>query len=420
MKIKTIFYPGDTPNEPGRLVYRLSNRQGDTAHINTSHYIYPNEWNHYRNTIRMPRKSSPRKNELKAIENEIKCDIMQIQDIYRDYCELGQHFRLVRVANSFYRQRRSISFFDFIYDTIDHLTVINRHGTAQNYASALKSFMKFRENKDVELSAIDSDLIQCYEAYLIDRGISPNTISFYMRNLRAIYNRAVEKELVSQTNPFRYVYTGIAKTIKRALPLKALQRIKSLNLEKKPALELARDMFLFSFYTRGMSFIDMAHLTADNIKYNTLTYRRHKTGQQLQIRWERCMQEIVDKYKYCSHGSFLLPICKSRDEPHASYKSVMARVNNNLKHVAQLAGIDEPLTMYVARHSWASVARDQQIPISIISQGMGHDSEQTTQIYLSSISNTIVDKANSRIISKLNSQLINTSTSFSLLPSSLS
>lgn len=411
MKIKTIFYSGDTPNEPGRLVYRLSNRQGDTAHINTSHYIYPNEWNHYRNTIRMPCKSSPRKNELKAIENEIKCDIMQIQDIYRDYCESGQHFRLVRVANSFYRQRRSISFFDFIYDTIDHLTVINRHGTAQNYASALKSFMKFRKNKDVELSAIDSDLIQCYEVYLIDRGISPNTISFYMRNLRAIYNHAVEKELVSQTNPFRYVYTGIAKTIKRTLPLKALQRIKSLNLEKKPALELARDMFLFSFYTRGMSFIDMAYLTADNIKYNTLTYRRHKTGQQLQIRWERCMQEIVDKYKYCSHGSFLLPICKSRDEPHASYKSVMARVNNNLKHVAQLAGIDEPLTMYVARHSWASVARDQQIPISIISQGMGHDSEQTTQIYLSSISNTIVDKANSRIISKLHTSITDASNS---------
>lgn len=420
MKIKTIFYPADTPNEPGRLVYSLSNRQGDTTHINTSHYIYSYEWNSYRNSIRMPRKSSPRKSELKAIENEIKCDIMQIQDIYRDYCKSGQHFRLVRVANSFYRQRRSHSFVDFIYDTIDHLTIINRHGTAQSYASALKSFMKFRQNKDVELSAIDSELIQRYEAYLIDHGVSPNTISFYMRNLRAIYNRAVEKELVLQSYPFRHVYTGIAKTIKRALPLKALQRIKSLNLEKSPSLDLARDMFLFSFYTRGMSFVDMAHLTTDNIKYNTLTYRRHKTGQQLQIRWERCMQEIVNKYKYCSHSPFLLPICKSRDEPHASYKSVMARVNNNLKHVAQLAGIDVPLTMYVARHSWASIARDQQIPLAVISQGMGHDSEQTTQIYLSSINNTIIDKANSRIISKLNSKLINTSTSFSLLSSSLS
>lgn len=409
MKIKTIFYPADTPNEPGRIVYRLSNSHGDTTHINTAHYIYPNEWNHYRNTIRMPRKSSPRKSELKAIENEIKCDIMQIQDIYRDYIESGEIVRLVRVANSFYHQRRSHSFVDFIYDTIDHLTIINRHGTAQSYTSALKSFMNFRKNADIDFADIDSNLIQRYEAYLTNRGVSPNTISFYMRNLRAIYNRAVEKGLVAQTNPFRHVYTGIAKTIKRALPLKALQRIKSLNLEKTPSLELARDMFLFSFYTRGMSFIDMAHLTTDNIKYNTLTYRRHKTGQQLQIKWERCMQEIVDKYRYCSHSPYLLPICKSRDEPYTSYKSIMARINSNLKQVAQLAGLDLPLTMYVARHSWASVARDQKIPISIISQGMGHDSEQTTQIYLSSISNTIVDKANSRIISKLNTQLISTS-----------
>ena len=113
------------------------------------------------------------------------------------------------------------------------------------------------------------------------------------------------------------------------------------------------------------------------------------------------MQEIIDKYKHLSKPPFLLPICISHDEPHSKYKNVLSRVNSNLKRVAGLAGLDVPLTMYVARHSWASVARDQCIPISVISQGMGHDSELTTQIYLSSISNTIVDRANNRIISKL-------------------
>ena len=409
MKILIKFLPSNNSQQPGMLSYQLFNRYGDVASIITYHHLYREEWNSYRNTIRFPRKNSLRKTQLIEIENNIKCDLMQIRDIYDDYKESGERFRMKDVAHAFIRQRRSHSFFDFIYDTIDHLTVINRHGTAQNYVSALKSFMKFRQNKDIELSAIDSELMQRYEAYLIDCGISPNTISFYMRNLRAIYNRAVEKELVSQTNPFRHVYTGIAKTIKRALPLKALQRIKSLNLENTPSLDFARDMFLFSFYTRGMSFMDMAHLTADNLKYNTLSYRRHKTGQQLQIKWERCMQEIVDKYKSCSNSPFLLPICSSLDEHPSRYKSIMARINNNLKQVTRLAGLDVPLTMYVARHSWASIARDQQIPISVISQGMGHDSELTTQIYLSSISNTIVDNANSRIISKLNSSTINTS-----------
>ena len=401
MKIHLKFIPSNNSLQQGHIAYRLTNRNGDAATINSTHKIFYDEWNRYRNSIRIPRKASPRKYQLKEIINEIKGEILKIQDIYNDYCESGEKFRLANVANSFLRQRRSLSFFNFVDNTIDYLSAINRHGTAQSYASAIKSFMTFRQNNDITLSDINSDLMQRYEAFLIDRGVSPNTISFYMRNLRAIYNRAVEKELVSQANPFKHVYTGIAKTIKRALPLKALQSIRWLNLENSPSLDFARDMFLFSFYTRGMSFVDMAHLTTDNLKYNTLTYRRTKTGQQLQMRWERCMQEIIDKYKHLSKPPFLLPICMSHDEPHSKYKNVLSRVNSNLKRVAGLAGLDVPLTMYVARHSWASVARDQCIPISVISQGMGHDSELTTQIYLSSISNTIVDRANNRIISKL-------------------
>ena len=110
------------------------------------------------------------------------------------------------------------------------------------------------------LSDIDSDLMQLYEAYLHGKGAVRNTSSFYMRILRAVYNRALEKELMEQRNPFRHVYTGVDKTIKRAVPLSAIKRMKNLDLSLQPNLEFARDMFLFSFYTRGMSFVDMAHL----------------------------------------------------------------------------------------------------------------------------------------------------------------
>lgn len=195
------------------------------------------------------------------------------------------------------------------------------------------------------------------------------------------------------------------------MPIKALQRIKSLNLEASPSLDFARDMFMFSFYTRGMSFVDMARLTTNDIKYQYLTYRRRKTGQTLQIRWEQCMQEIVDKYRHLTTESLLLPISRSRDEPPTHYRIVMARVNKALKRIAQLASIDVSLTMYVARHSWASVARDQRIPISVISQGMGHDSELTTQIYLSTINNTLIDRANNRIITKLHTSITDASNS---------
>lgn len=143
---------------------------------------------------------------------------------------------------------------------IDQLRRLNRIRTSETYSAALASFMKFRGGQDILLCEIDSDTVMLYEAWLKANGNCPNTTSFYMRILRAVYNRAVEKELTEQRHPFKYVYTGIDKTVKRAVPLKAIKRIKELDLTLKPHLDYARDMFLFSFYTRGMSFIDMAYL----------------------------------------------------------------------------------------------------------------------------------------------------------------
>ena len=160
--------------------------------------------------------------------------------------------------------------------------------TSETYTAALASFMKFRDGQDILLCEIDSDTMMLYEAWLKSKGICPNSISFYMRILRAVYNRAVEKELTEQKYPFKHVYTGISKTVKRALPLKAIKRIKELDLTLKPHLDYARDMFLFSFYTRGMSFIDMAYLKKSDLKNGVIIYRRRKTGQQLTIKWEKC------------------------------------------------------------------------------------------------------------------------------------
>ena len=117
-----------------------------------------------------------------------------------------------------------------------------------------------------------------------------------MRNLRAIYNRAVAKELTVQRFPFKQVYTGIDKTVKRAVSIEVIRQIRDLDLTLHPSMEYVRDMFLFSFYTRGMSFVDMAFLLKKDLQNGVLTYRRHKTNQLLFIKWEKQMQEIIDKY----------------------------------------------------------------------------------------------------------------------------
>lgn len=292
-------------------------------------------------------------------------------------------------------------FFPFMSSVMERLRVMGRQRTFETYAAALKSFTAFRCNHDLSICEMDSELMLLYEAYLQKRGLTKNSTSFYMRILRAVYNRAVEKELTVQRYPFRHVYTGVAKSVKRAISLDQIKRIKELDLSERRSMEFSRDMFIFSFCTRGMSFIDMAFLEKSNLRNGVLSYCRRKTGQRLSIRWERCMEEIVGRYDM-HRSSFLLPIIKHADsDMRLQYLNAMCLVNRNLKHIGVMAGLNLPLTMYVARHSWATAARNKNIPISVISEGMGHDSEKTTSIYLASLESSVIDEANNVILREL-------------------
>lgn len=223
-----------------------------------------------------------------------------------------------------------------------------------------------------------------------------------MRCLRAVYNRAVERGLAPTTvSPFKHVYTGIDKTVKRAVPLSVIKQIKALVLPLGSSLALARDLFLFSFYTRGMSFVDIAYLKKTDLHGGTLTYTRHKTKQRINIAGERQMQEIIDRYD-TSANQYLLPIIGCEDgTERRQYENALHLINQKLKVIASLIGLSTPLSMYVIRHSWASIARTKNIPLAVISEAMGHDSETTTQIYLASLSNDKIDRANRMILKDL-------------------
>lgn len=169
----------------------------------------------------------------------------------------------------------------FMQENIDRMHRLGKVRTGETYTCTLNSFMRFRQGKDVLWKDFDADLTASYEAYLKSTGVSMNTISFYNRILRAVYNRAVEKGFTKQVFPFKNVYTGVEKTIRRGLPIKTIRNIRNLDLSHCPSLDYARDMFLFSFYTRGMSFVDMAYLKKNDLKNGILTYRRKKTGQRL-------------------------------------------------------------------------------------------------------------------------------------------
>lgn len=284
---------------------------------------------------------------------------------------------------------------------VGQLEAVGRVRTAEKYAVALRSLSRFLGGRDVVLEAVDDRLAMAYENHLRSLGLCPNTTSFYMRNLRAVYNHAVERRLTEQRQPFRHVYTGIAKTTHRAIPLSVVRRIRDIDLPTGSPMDYARDLFMFSFYTRGMSFVDMAFLRKSDLRGGILTYRRRKTRQLLAVKWERPMQDIVAKWGDAS-SPYLLPIIKAvgQDE-RRQYRSQIHFVNGKLKKIGSMLGLASPLTTYVARHGWASIAMSKHVPIATISEAMGHDSESTTRIYLASLDTSQVDKANNLILKAL-------------------
>ena len=393
--VKVKFRPSTIEGKEGTVYYQIIQNRV-IRQLKTDYRIFTNEWNEAGSCIIVG--SSERSNLLLSVQERMEWDLKRLDMIVRQLENRKGTYTADDIVTSFQSNTEGQSLFNFMQGIITRLKQMGKIRTAENYSCTLKSFMQFRGDRDVLLSEIDSDLMQLYEAYLHGKGAVRNTSSFYMRILRAVYNRALEKELMEQRNPFRHVYTGVDKTVKRAVPLSAIKRMKNLDLSLQPNLEFARDMFLFSFYTRGMSFIDMAHLKKKDLQNGFLSYRRRKTGQQLVIRWEKCMQEIVDKHHTCGRNPYLLPILNFQNESRKQYKYAQSRINVHLKEIANMIGVSIPLSMYVARHSWASIAKSKNIPISVISEGMGHDSELTTQIYLASLDNTIVDNANAQIL----------------------
>ena len=193
--------------------------------------------------------------------------------------------------------KTSETLFQFMNHLITLLHQNGQHRTMQHYKATLNSFKRYRANRDIALKDISAEEMRSYEAHLKNVAkVCSNTSFFYLRTLRATYNKAVEQRLIPQKHPFRNVYTGIAKTRKRAIPTASISKIKHLAFPQDLThnQEFARDTFLLCFYLRGISFIDLAHLRKSDLREGYLHYTRSKTGQRLTVRWEKEMQLLLD------------------------------------------------------------------------------------------------------------------------------
>lgn len=273
--------------------------------------------------------------------------------------------------------------------------------SARNYATVLHRLQEFLQGADLPFPALSNDLMQRFETWLQhERGLRRNTTSSYFRILRTVWRAAVKAGLDTPRPLFTHVYMGIDTTTKRALTKRQLKALKRLDLTAHPHLALARDLFLLSFYLRGMPFVDMAFLKKSDLHHGFVHYCRRKTKKPLEVQWEREMQQVLDRYRHLTFATpFLLPIIlRADDTERQQYELAMRRQNRNLKTIGRMINLPAPLTQYAARHSWASLAYVSHVPLSVISRGMGHSNELITQTYIKTLDTSAVDRANRRLI----------------------
>ena len=370
--------------------------------VTTSYKLYPQEWDADRQSVVIPKDTSSKRSPyLHNVQEALRSDAARLRLIILSLDHSRKAYQAKDVVKRFLKKEQSDEFAVFAETLIGQKREEGHLSLAIKYQSSLNSLNRFLECRLLTFDDIDASQMLSYESYLKKQGLCSNTTSFYMRNLRAIYNQAVKQGLTPQNHPFSTVYTGIAKTVKRAVNAKEFQQIKSVTLPPNSFAALSRDIFLFSFYTCGMSLIDIANLKKTDLQGEYLIYCRQKTGQQIRIHWEPCMQELVNKYhKDDSPYLFSLIACPGIDEER-QYQNRIHLINHHLKKLGEELGLSSKLTSYVARHSWASIAKSQNVPVAAISEAMGHTSERTTRIYLKWFDNTLVDNANQKVLSAI-------------------
>jgi len=291
---------------------------------------------------------------------------------------------------------------EFAASLVEDLISNQRHGTARAYMSSIRRLAGFAGNHTITFDRITPAFLKSYEQHLVATGCRRNTVSLYLRMLRSICNQAVQQGLMEMSSTlFEEVFTGTDTAEKRAVDTSVIRTIREADLRKHPSLEKSRDVFLLSFYLRGIPFVDLIRLKKTDVSKGVIRYRRSKTGRLLTVQIEPCAQEILRKYASSRKGSaYLLPFVTEDGElGYRQYQNALRCYNLHLQKLSDLLNLKVNLTSYVARHSWATAAYRQGVPVAIISESLGHASEKVTYTYLAAFENKTLSKANRSVIS---------------------
>ncbi|WP_417201398.1 tyrosine-type recombinase/integrase [Bizionia sp.] len=363
---------------------------------------HDNEWNEGKSEFK---KNHANYNQRNIILNKYRVKASSIID---DFKNEGIDFSLTQFEERFRGdyKRKNISVFDFFDYKVELLNEAGRTGSAKAYKDTRDAFFKFCPRKDLKFHEIDMSFLESFEAHSRGRGNIDGGIAVRMRQLRALYNDAISKNIVNASfYPFKsYKITKLkGKSIKRALTRKEIQKIVELDLKEFPKLINSKNYFLFSYFTRGMNFVDMMHLTWDNIHGDNITYIRSKTKGRFSIKVLKPVQKILNAYpKKNTPTNYIFPILLKENLTPTQIQNRKAKTlkkfNKDLKEIAVLAGIDKKITSYVARHSFATNLKQVGVSTDIISESMGHQNINITNAYLKEFDSDVINEANEKLL----------------------
>ena len=295
----------------------------------------------------------------------------------------------------------------FMKKVADGLRESGNYGTAHIYRSSMSAILAFNESGNLPFRKVTPEFLKSFEAYLRGRNCSWNTVSTYMRTLRAVYNRAVDRHLAPYVpHHFRYVYTGTRADRKRALDKEDMERL----MAKLPNqlysgirdLQRTRAFFLLMFMLRGIPFVDLAYLKKRDIEGNVLTYRRRKTGRMLTVTLLPEAMKLIRQYMNTDPASpYLFSLIASKEgteEAYREYQLALRYFNSQLVILKGVLGLTADLSSYTARHTWATMAYYSEVHPGIISEAMGHSSITVTETYLKPFNIKKLDETNLSII----------------------
>lgn len=399
--IKIVQRPKQLSNGLNPIYLRITkDRQSKFISLNLS--CDTSQWNSQKEEFRKSVKDYIQKNNsLLAIKN-------RAEKLITDSLSNGIDLTLLEFEDKFlnFKQDKKISLNEFWNQRIEDFIKSGRLGNVRVYKEARNSFFKFLENKTIYFSDVTVGLLDSFEIHLRSRGNMESSISVRMRTIRAIYNDAIKKGLASQEKyPFsKYSVSKLkSESNKRAISINDLNTIRELNIQEYPHLTDTKNYFLFSYFTRGMNFVDMMKLTWENIQSNRIIYTRSKTKGKFTIKILPQVEEILKFYKKQKRDSkYVFPILLKNDLTLSQIENrkekVLKKFNRELKQIANLCSIDTKITSYVARHSFATILKQKGIATDIISESMGHKNLAITQAYLKELENEVIDDAMEQLI----------------------